>query len=333
MADPRIIIELQEPQAGSPASSPFAQAGQVSQGMPGGGPGVGLYEEIAGQGAAAAGLGGLGAEAAIPVYGAVLMATQELGQSLARLGEEARSLSTDMAQFIQNDYFSVFTRMMDQAASSLSTISPIAGGLVKMFSNLMQASNTLIDSFLARSRQLAPFSPEISMAQAQTEVATVLADIREAQRLGPAMARMINAETELQLEVREMILPLKELVAEAMPALIEVMRGVVTAMEGSRQVAVSSGNVLDQIAQAVIPGTPSIIGLIQQVRGRLDEAARERQLDQNLAPFSQRWINTLLQGVIDVERAGQGAARPGQGPDGQPGPPVPLPGIFAPAGR
>lgn len=86
-----------------------------------------------------------------------------------------------------------------------------------------RAFGTVVESFIARSGQLAPYSPQIAIAMGRREVAGILGDVREANRLGIHLERLIDSKTNLDRALRDAFLPLKELLAKNLPPIIDAM--------------------------------------------------------------------------------------------------------------
>ena len=102
------------------------------------------------------------------------------------------------------------------------TMLPLAGLALKKTS----------DYFIDRGEKLAKFSPDITVARVQANMTRFFADMREAQALGPGIGRLIEAEAELTVAIRDMILPLKKLVVEELADLVKALSWIARLVEG-----------------------------------------------------------------------------------------------------
>jgi hypothetical protein len=83
------------------------------------------------------------------------------------------------------------------AASALSAIPGPAGMVAAGLSVAASAVGGFIDAVSGYADKLSPYSPQIAMAQAQAEVTQVLRDMERAQKLGPDLAKFIEAKSRL----------------------------------------------------------------------------------------------------------------------------------------
>lgn len=95
-------------------------------------------------------------------------------------------------------------------AGKLGAILGVAGGVVGAFAAVTAAGFELKDAFLARAKELSKLSGVIAMSEARTEVNSLMADIREANALGDDMARLNDANTDIWIEIRDLLLPMKK---------------------------------------------------------------------------------------------------------------------------
>jgi hypothetical protein len=106
---------------------------------------------------------------------------------------------------------------------------PIVG---KLYESQLQAAiapvkafTTAVEGFTARAHELAGFSPSIAVAEQMGDIRGFFDDLKEAQRLGPDLARMLKAETGMQHDLREIFLPIKAVIVEGIADMLEVLRG------------------------------------------------------------------------------------------------------------
>jgi hypothetical protein len=101
------------------------------------------------------------------------------------------------------------------AAAALGGVAIASVAVVKTFN--------LLDGEVQKSiSRYAEYSPEITQAQAQTEMRTMLADMRRAQEHGPEIARYIEAQAELQNKWEDAKMKFMEAVMPIMEQLMNV---------------------------------------------------------------------------------------------------------------
>ncbi len=115
-----------------------------------------------------------------------------------------------------------------EMAAAAGPVAAVVGGFAAAAAGAYAFAKTA-EYFVERGKQLAPYSGELSAAGARAEVAGIHADIREAQQLGPAIARLTDAQTATEMAYREAMLPLKEAVLEL---ITPVMEGLPTMIAG-----------------------------------------------------------------------------------------------------
>jgi hypothetical protein len=149
----------------------------------------------------------------------------------------ARRFAAVMSPLAGNDYLGAFKETAtivaegltllgakgQQAAAKMASFSDVAASLTTSFKGVVESFAGVVGSFIERGKQLAQFSPELAMSGARAEVRSMMADVREAQELGPGVARMQDAQTELMGMLRDTLLPLKKWVVETLAGLMETL--------------------------------------------------------------------------------------------------------------
>ncbi len=90
-------------------------------------------------------------------------------------------------------------------------------------SKVVRSFNTVVDAFIDRGREIKQYSGATAQSYALTDVKSLMADIREAQRLGPGTARLNDAQTELTIMLRDLLLPIKEILIGKGVTLLEAI--------------------------------------------------------------------------------------------------------------
>jgi RuvA, C-terminal domain len=132
---------------------------------------------------------------------------------IARVG--IRQLGETAVDVAKNDLEGVLVGGLNASEEALRKI-PLAGEALGATFGLIaepvkQATNVM-NAFVDRGKQLQGFSGELTGANALADVRSMMADIREANALGPDLAKLTEAQSELSNDVRDMLLPIKQAV-------------------------------------------------------------------------------------------------------------------------
>jgi hypothetical protein len=207
------------------AKSATQQAGQSVTGEAAG----------AAAGEAAGGMGGMAA-AAGPVGAALAVGIELQGMLADAIGFAAKGIEgfgRSVGRVVQDDFASAFIEGREAYQDMIATV-PIVGETMANLDKVMLAP---IKSFVALERQfqelgtkLQAFSGSITLAQAEAEMRGLEGDIREAESLGPELARMTEVSSKLHEEVREMAEPVKKAALEITTVGIEAVRQIAPAV-------------------------------------------------------------------------------------------------------
>lgn len=108
---------------------------------------------------------------------------------------------------------------------------------------------TITQAVNARARELAPLSPTLAMSSARADIKSFFADVKEAQTLGPGMARVQDASTDIWVEIRNLLLPIKEFLIDKLATLLEFIRDV---LQGTRDGVIAMEIVITDGFQAIL---------------------------------------------------------------------------------
>lgn len=209
---------------------------------------------------AAAGPAGLAA-------GAVMQVKNQRDAESARSSAElmqAMGLAADATRRLAgNDNLGALGAAGQAAALGLGRI-PVVGesaatGLRAVVESTRMASGVL-DAFVAQGKRLSPYSGELAGATARAEVTNLMADVREADELGPLLSRVTDSSSELTDLLKEALLPLKKFALEILAPAVEFL---VELAKGAR-------GFTDEVV-AVLKAIPEAIG--QAIRGQFNAAA------------------------------------------------------------
>jgi len=150
-----------------------------------------------------------------------------------------RTITESYEHYIANDYLGAFENDLNAASSALDKIPVVGDALGAAFDLAAQPVRSFIDiveAFVRRGHELAGLNAPLAQADAMAEVRSLMADLHEADTLGPDIARMIDAQSQISMELREFFLPIKEWLAETlagwMESLVETVRDIRAFLEG-----------------------------------------------------------------------------------------------------
>ena len=218
------------------------------------------------------------AEAAGPVGVALMVASaaaKEAADKLHDFRDNLRLASDNVADAASNNYMRAFNRDVDAASESLGKI-PIVG---QVYSAALQLAvepirdfTGVVNSFVERGKQLAAYSPDLALSGAKVEIRDLLADIREADTLGPGMARLQDAQDKAWNEMREILLPLKKWIVETLASIMETL--VADIKEGRVQV-VALVDLIKEISKLAVLASTNL-PLATQMLGKIPDYMKDK---------------------------------------------------------
>lgn len=111
------------------------------------------------------------------------------------------------------------------AASGLARLGPAglaAAASLTAVTAGATAFGQVVDAFVRRGRELAGLDARLASASAQADMTRMRADFREANQLGPQMAKLIEQQAKAEATFREIALPIKTWVLTFLNASIEL---------------------------------------------------------------------------------------------------------------
>jgi len=230
----------------------------------------------AGAGTARAAAAGVG-EAAVAAGPAAALAVAEIASVVVTKGlNSVRGMiehtGRQLSLLAENSHLEYFKSAVDAASSSLSEI-PIVGKVLAAGLQLAAAPIRVfadtVNAFVARGKELSGFSGDLAAANATADVRSLMSDIAEAQRLGPDLARLTDAQSRIENDIRELLLPIKEAVVKVLANLLEM---VADGVDNLKRLLVIVGEgfltALEAISRIVrvLPGGGAIADLIDKLR-------------------------------------------------------------------
>jgi hypothetical protein len=191
--------------------------------------------------------------AAAGTAGLMYMAAQQVEKKIDESFERARSVATATGQLgasiASNDMRAVAGEVA-QGMSSLAKEVPVVGHVLGQMADtgiaFVDSWNKVIDAFLTRGRELAPYSQSLTEATTTADLRSMMADMREADQLGPSLSRLTDAQSRLVNEFRELVLPIKEVVVNGLAFYLE---RIVQQLERANEVSIDARASADMMAE------------------------------------------------------------------------------------
>jgi hypothetical protein len=212
----------------------------------------------------------------------IVLAAEEIQKKIIGaidfVGDAATKIGSVTAKLASNDNFGAIAEVSHTVADGLKKLGPlgeIAGHTVEAFTKVAEAVNQVTQAFIQRGRELAQYSPALAEAGAKADVRALMADIQEANTLGPELARLTEAESKASADLREMLLPLKNWVIKNLADFIEWIVPHLKEMYANGQRILVVLELLWNLTLDVTPGTnkhfSDIAGDINHMRDELKE--------------------------------------------------------------
>jgi hypothetical protein len=185
-------------------------------------------------GAAASAASSFGPQAALIAAGvaaAVAVAkvvSDAMVAGIERVGRTAQQAGGIGVALAGNRNRAAYAGSLNAAADAIES-APVplrreAAAIARAGSQVVDAFGKVTDAFIQRGRELARYSPELAMASGRALVREIGSDVREAQELGPALARLTDAEGEIAADLRALVLPIKKFLVEELAGFLEFAR-------------------------------------------------------------------------------------------------------------
>ncbi len=290
--------------------------GQIGQllGQVGGGQAAGLARMFAGlggaggaaggaagAGAAAGGVGALGglAAAAGPIgaaFAVAHLAAEDVSAKFRAVGEAAKFVGTEMRALAKNDTLGMFNAASEKAVSGLEKVGQFAPA-AKVGAEGLKAATTIVNEFTAtveafvqRGRELSKYNGELAAANAKARTANVLADVEESRKLGPALAKLTDAQSRSEQAFREALAPIKEILVDLLASATEVAADFIGVVKpGVKFIA--------ELLKAII----EILKKMNPLGPVADGVAAIRKWFDGQKPESPGGLNSLMEQLLQVD--------------------------------
>ncbi len=191
-----------------------------------------------------------------------------------RAAAGATGAGIGLAAAARNDGGPGFAQGVGAAAAGLSRLGPqgmaAAAAMTTLGASVMATKQTM-DAFATRGRELTGFSGQIAGAAAVADMRRYRSDMREAERLGPQLARIIENQQKAEDTFRELTVPIKGWLLDRLNVLIEgIIKGIADLIDGLNDVAAnipviggritSLTNMANEI-RAILAGQPAPVAI------------------------------------------------------------------------
>lgn len=144
----------------------------------------------------------------------------QIGEQVAKFAQAKLQGLLEKAFKIASDPVGAFAEKFEHVTQNLENsvnnkfmpmlIDKLPGG----FGKLVSATHSLIETFINRGKELSSYNGQLAVANAMANARSTMADIREARELGPGTAKLTTASSDIWIEIRDMMLPMKKAVVE-----------------------------------------------------------------------------------------------------------------------
>lgn len=154
------------------------------------------------------------------------IAARLLRQGGQLAGAAASAAGNAGAGAAANAVLPAVTGALSVASRGLAMLGPYgiaAAAAVQAFGAAVGAGKQVIDAFVARGRELVPYSGTLAGAAARADVRRIQGDIKEAEKLGPSFAKLIEAQSKTEAVIQRTLVPIKEFIATKLAEFLEAL--------------------------------------------------------------------------------------------------------------
>jgi hypothetical protein len=142
-----------------------------------------------------------------------------------------------------------------------------------------------VDMFVDLGHKLAPFSGPLTEAEIKAEQRSLMGDVREANTLGPDLARLMDAQSRASDELRQLLLPIKQALAEK---IADIMEGIADWMQENRGMLAGILEAVKELIKASVEiGTlhwgdaqDTLTGMPDKIADAIDKANRRKSAEE-----------------------------------------------------
>lgn len=141
-----------------------------------------------------------------------------------RLNNATAATGRSLVGVARNSGMTALLEGAGMAGGALARLGPwgmAAAAAVQTLGTAARAVVEVMNALAARGREIAPYSAQLSGAVATADIRKLQADIGEAQRIGPALGRLIDAQSRAEATLQRLLEPLKSFVADRLAQWLE----------------------------------------------------------------------------------------------------------------
>lgn len=198
------------------------------------------------------------------------------------VGAASRGAGVAAAAAAGNQGMAGFQAGIAGASNALSALGPkgmAAAAALQSVGMAATAVQRTVDAFVARGRELSGLSGPLAGATAVADVRKFQADMREADRLGPQMARLIENQQKSDEVMRAILMPVKEWILDRLNAMMEGM------LKGSAELIDGINEMIDWLNGPANGKLDVLTRMAKEIRDILKGAGPNAGVD--------RWLDDL----------------------------------------
>ena len=175
-----------------------------------------------------------------------------------------------------SDVISGFGKNVTAVGDKLSAYLPVIGGITKVTGELVGAFAELMKNIDATAKRYQPYSPDISQAQALSDIRQTMGDFRRAQTIAPDMAKYIQARSDLEQKFEERKIKVLTQILPTVTRCLETLDKVLPSMENIDAPLQIAGELLK-----------SILTVAEQLKKLVGDGKEEERRDKLKTPTEQ----------------------------------------------
>jgi hypothetical protein len=172
-----------------------------------------------------------------------------------------------------------------EGMSKLASNVPLVGHQFELITGtslkVVRAFTDVTDAVVARGEQLEKWSGTVAVARSVADIRALKGEFREADELGPGMARVTDAQSRLADDLREMLLPIKKFLVENLASIMERIAAWADRVKldewGTRIIVT-----LEQVVKAITEVSAMEFGAARKILGDIDKKIKD-ELDRRKA--------------------------------------------------
>lgn len=206
-------------------------------------------------------------------FAAAFAAAKAVASGFDAVGAGAKSVGVQMSALADNDHMGAFKARIDASANMLEKLpgsGEVAASALRAFRDVVDSASSTVDAFVSQGKKLAGLNADIGMSSAVADVRSLLGDIREANALGGEYAELIDSQSRIMDEIRQLILPFKEAVLKILNELVKL---VIDGIEWAKQIAIMIRDVLMPFIEAGANTLKAIAAFLPQAAAQAINAS------------------------------------------------------------